>query len=122
MYNKVNKNEIRKRRHVRVRKKVQGSAEQPRLSVYRSLRHFHVQLVDDLAGKTLVGISTLDVEIKGKAKNMSSREGAKLIGALIAEKAKEKNIEKVVFDRGGMVYHGAIKELAEAAREAGLKL
>jgi large subunit ribosomal protein L18 len=121
MFNKVNRQESRARRHVRLRKKLQGTAERPRLSVYRSLKHFHVQLIDDVAGKTLVGISTLDKELSGKAKNMSSQEGAKLVGALIAQKALEKKIENVVFDRGGIQYHGAIKALADSAREAGLK-
>jgi large subunit ribosomal protein L18 len=121
MFNKINRKDSRARRHVRLRKKLEGTAARPRLSVYRSLKHFHVQLVDDIAGVTLVGASTLDKEIKGKAKNMSSQAGAKLIGALIAKKAGEKNIKAVVFDRGGIQYHGAIKALAESAREAGLQ-
>jgi large subunit ribosomal protein L18 len=121
MFNKTNRKDSRARRHVRLRKKLEGTAARPRLSVYRSLKHFHVQLVDDIAGVTLVGVSTLDKEIKGKAKNMSSQEGAKLIGALIAKKAEAKNIKAVVFDRGGIQYHGAIKALAESAREAGLQ-
>lgn len=121
MFNKLNRKESRARRHTRLRKKLEGTAERPRLSVYRSLKHFHVQLVDDIKGVTLVGVSTQDKEIAGKAKNMSSQAGAKLIGALIAKKASEKNIANVVFDRGGIQYHGAIKALAESAREAGLK-
>jgi large subunit ribosomal protein L18 len=121
MFNKLNRKESRARRHVRLRKKLEGTAARPRLSVYRSLKHFHVQLIDDIAGKTLVGVSTLDKEVAGKAKNLSSQAGAKLIGALIAKKASEKNIVNVVFDRGGIQYHGAIKALAESAREAGLK-
>ena len=121
MFTKLNRKESRARRHTRLRKKLEGTAARPRLSVYRSLKHFHVQLIDDIAGVTLVGVSTLDKEVAGKAKNMSSQQGAKLIGALIAKKASEKNILNVVFDRGGIQYHGAIKALAESAREAGLK-
>lgn len=121
MFNKLNRKESRSRRHIRLRKKLEGTAARPRLSVYRSLKHFHVQLIDDIAGVTLVGVSSLDKEIAGKAKNMSSQLGAKLIGALIAKKAAEKQIVNVVFDRGGIQYHGAIKALAESAREAGLK-
>ncbi|MES2201560.1 MAG: 50S ribosomal protein L18 [candidate division FCPU426 bacterium] len=121
MFKKLNRKESRTRRHVRLRKKLQGTPERPRLSVYRSLKHFHVQLVDDIAGVTLVGVSTLDKDVAGKAKNMSSQMGAKLIGELIAKKAQEKNISSVVFDRGGIQYHGAIKALAESARGAGLK-
>jgi large subunit ribosomal protein L18 len=121
MFSKLNRKESRARRHTRLRKKLEGTAARPRLSVYRSLKHFHVQLIDDIAGITLVGVSTLDKEVAGKAKNMSSQMGAKLIGALIAKKASEKNIVNVVFDRGGIQYHGAVKALAESAREAGLK-
>jgi large subunit ribosomal protein L18 len=121
MFNKLNRKESRSRRHIRLRKKLEGTAARPRLSVYRSLKHFHVQLIDDIAGVTLVGVSSMDKEIAGKAKNMSSQLGAKLIGALIAKKAAEKQIVNVVFDRGGIQYHGAIKALAESAREAGLK-
>jgi large subunit ribosomal protein L18 len=121
MFTKLNRKESRARRHVRLRKKLEGTAARPRLSVYRSLKHFHVQLIDDIAGKTLVGVSTLDKEVAGKAKNLSSQQGAKLVGALIAKRASEKNIVNVVFDRGGIQYHGAIKALAESAREAGLK-
>jgi large subunit ribosomal protein L18 len=121
MFNKINRKLSRARRHDRLRKKLEGNAERPRLSVYRSLKHFHVQLVDDIKGITLIGVSSLDKEIAGKAKNMSSKEGAKLIGQLIAKKAGEKNIKAVVFDRGGIQYHGAIKALADSAREAGLQ-
>ena len=121
MFTKLNRKESRARRHTRLRKKLEGTAARPRLSVYRSLKHFHVQLIDDIAGVTLVGVSTLDKEVAGKAKNMSSQMGAKLIGQLIAKKASEKNIVNVVFDRGGIQYHGAVKALAESAREAGLK-
>jgi large subunit ribosomal protein L18 len=121
MFEKIVRKEARARRHVRLRRKLQGTAERPRLSVFRSLKHFHVQIVDDIAGKTLLGLSTLDKDIKGKAKNMSSQVGAKLMGQLLAKKAADKNISNVVFDRGGLQYHGAIKALADSAREAGLK-
>ena len=121
MFKPFDRNATRTRRHQRLRKKVMGTALRPRMSVYRSLKHFHVQLIDDVAGSTLLGVSSLDPEVKGKAKRMASAEGAKLIGALVANRAKARNIETVVFDRGGILYHGAVKALAESAREAGLK-
>ena len=121
MFNKVNRQETRQRKHARLRKKIMGTSERPRLAVYRSLKHFHVQLIDDVAGLTLLGVSTQDTEIKGKAKNMANAEGAKLVGALVAKRAQEKKIQNVVFDRGGVIYHGVVKALAESAREAGLK-
>lgn len=121
MFNKIDRSEQRLARHARLRRKLQGTAERPRLAVYRSLKHFHVQLVDDIAGKTLLGVSTLDKEIKGKAKNMASSQGAKLVGELVARRAKAQSIENVVFDRGGFQYHGVVKALAESAREGGLK-
>ena len=121
MFNKVNRQETRQRKHARLRKKIMGTSARPRLAVYRSLKHFHVQLIDDVAGLTLLGVSTQDADIKGKAKNMANAEGAKLVGALIAKRAKDIKIESVVFDRGGVIYHGVVKALAESAREAGLK-
>jgi large subunit ribosomal protein L18 len=121
MFNKVNRQETRQRKHARLRKKVTGTSARPRLAVYRSLKHFHVQLIDDVAGLTLLGVSTQDADIKGKAKNMANTEGAKLVGALVAKRALDKKIENVVFDRGGVIYHGVVKALAESAREAGLK-
>jgi large subunit ribosomal protein L18 len=121
MFNKINRQESRERKHVRLRKKVMGTNARPRLAVYRSLKHFHVQLIDDVAGLTLLGVSTQDADIKGKAKNMANTEGAKLVGALVAKRAKDIKIENVVFDRGGVIYHGVVKALAESAREAGLK-
>jgi large subunit ribosomal protein L18 len=121
MFNKTNRQESRQRKHIRLRKKVMGTSARPRLAVYRSLKHFHVQLIDDVAGQTLLGVSTQDADIKGKAKNMANTEGAKLVGTLVAKRAMEKKIENVVFDRGGVIYHGVVKALAESAREAGLK-
>ncbi len=121
MFNKTNRQEARQRKHVRLRKKVSGTIERPRLAVYRSLKHFHVQLVDDVAGKTLLGVSTQDKEIKSGGKNMANTQGAKLVGALVAKRAQAQKIETVVFDRGGYIYHGVVKALADSAREAGLK-
>ena len=108
----------RERRHLRVRRKISGTAERPRLCVYRSNTNLYVQIIDDVAGNTLVSASTLDKDVKTKYAN---KEAAKELGALIAKKAKAKKIETVVFDRGGYIYHGVVKELAEAAREGGLK-
>lgn len=105
-------------RHKRVRGKISGTAEMPRLSVYRSNNHISAQIIDDVKGVTLCSASSLDKDIKGKGGN---KEGAKLVGQLIAKVALEKGIETVVFDRGGYLYHGRVKELAEGAREGGLK-
>ena len=118
MITKTNRKVERQRRHVRVRRKISGTAECPRLCVYRSNKNLFVQVIDDVAANTLVSASTLDKEIKTKHAN---KEAAKEVGALIAKRALEKNIDTVVFDRGGYIYHGVVKELAEAAREAGLK-
>lgn len=117
MITKTNRKLERERRHLRVRKKISGTAERPRLCVYRSNNNLFVQIIDDVQGITLACASTLDKEVKVKHSN---KEAAKEIGALIAKKAIEKNIKTVVFDRSGYVYHGVIKELAESAREAGL--
>ncbi|MBR6530817.1 MAG: 50S ribosomal protein L18 [Clostridia bacterium] len=105
-------------RHKRVRGKISGTAEMPRLSVYRSTNHIYAQIIDDVKGVTLCSASSLDKEIKGKGGN---KEGAKLVGQLIAKVALEKGIDTVVFDRGGYLYHGRVKEVAEGAREGGLK-
>lgn len=108
----------RERRHKRVRTKISGTAERPRLCIYRSNKNLFAQVIDDVAGITLVSCSTLDKDIKVKASN---KEAAKEVGSAIAKKAIAKKIENVVFDRSGYQYHGIIKEFAEAAREAGLK-
>ena len=108
----------RTRRHARVRTKVSGTAERPRLCVYRSNSNLYAQIIDDVAGNTLVAASTLDKEVKTKKSN---KEAAKEVGALIAKRAKAKNIKTVVYDRGGYIFHGVVKELAEAAREGGLE-
>ena len=117
MITKTNKKMERARRHARVRRKISGTAERPRLCVYRSNTNLYVQVIDDVAGNTLVSASTLDKEVKTKYAN---KEAAKEVGALIAKRALEKNIKDVVFDRGGYIYHGVVKELAEAARNGGL--
>ena len=106
------------RRHIRVRRKISGTSERPRLCVYRSNSNLYVQIIDDVAQKTLAQASTLDKEVKTKHSN---KEAAKEVGALIAKRALDKKIDTVVFDRGGYIYHGVVKELAEAAREGGLK-
>ena len=118
MITKTDRKMERTRRHIRVRRKVSGTAECPRLCVYRSNTNLYVQVIDDVAGNTLVSASTLDKEIKTKKSN---KEAAKELGALIAKKALDKNIKTVVYDRGGYIYHGVVKELAEAARAAGLE-
>jgi large subunit ribosomal protein L18 len=117
--NKESKNLKRQKRHLRIRKKVSGTPERPRLSIYRSLSNMYAQIIDDVAGKTLVAASTLDKEVN--ASNGGNKEAAKLVGELVAKRALEKGIESVVFDRSGYIYHGRVKELAEGAREAGLK-
>jgi large subunit ribosomal protein L18 len=111
------RNEIRQRVHTRIRRRLSGTTERPRLSVYRSLNHIYVQVIDDSQGVTLVSAST----VAAKAKTGGNVAAAKEIGKQIAERAKEKGIRKVVFDRGGYLYHGRIKALADAAREAGLE-
>lgn len=116
MLKKVSKNIGRQRRHIRLRKKISGTSSCPRLSVYRSNKHIHCQIIDDTTGTTLVAASSVDMKVAG-----GNIEGAKLVGAEIAKRALAKNIDTVVFDRGGYVYHGRIEALADAAREAGLK-
>ena len=117
MITKPNRKLERTRRHIRVRTKISGTQERPRLCVYRSNTNLYVQIIDDVAGKTLAQASTLDKEVKTKHAN---KEAAKEVGKLIAKRAAEKNITTVVFDRGGYIYHGVVKELADAAREGGL--
>src|SRR5690242_17978239 len=120
MFNKSGKNETRQRVHDRIRKKVMGTAERPRLNVYRSLNHIYVQLIDDLKGATLVSANSAEGK-KGERRTGGNVASAKSVGKAIAERAKDKGITKVVFDRGGYIYHGRIKALADAAREAGLQ-
>ena len=121
MLKKVNKNEMRKKRHERIRQKVYGTPEKPRLNVYRSNNHIYAQIIDDVNGHTLTSASTLDKELIEKLESTQNKEAAKLVGNLVGKRALEKGIDTVVFDRGGYVYHGRIKELADGAREAGLK-
>jgi large subunit ribosomal protein L18 len=111
--------EIRRAVHKRIRKKVYGTPERPRLCVYRSLSHIYVQVVDDTKGQTICSASTVEKDMRGKSGG--NINAAKEVGKLIAERAKEKGVDSVVFDRGGYLYHGRIKSLADAAREAGLK-
>jgi large subunit ribosomal protein L18 len=117
----LEKSKARKRRHLRVRKKITGNPESPRLNVYRSLRHIYAQLIDDNSGRTLIFASTLDPSLKEQIKSTGNKEAARLVGELLAKRALEKGIEQVVFDRGGFLYHGRIKALAEGARSQGLK-
>lgn len=112
--------ESRLHRKERIRKKVTGSTERPRLTIYKSARHMHAQIIDDSTGKTLVAASTLSKELKGKLEG-DKKESAKKVGALLAEKAKAAKIEKVVFDRNGFPYHGRVAAIADAAREGGLQ-
>ena len=114
----INRMSIRRRVHNRIRRKVSGTAERPRLAVHYSNQHIYAQVIDDAAGRTLVSASTLD---KSFEKASSNVESAQKVGALLAERAKGSNISAVVFDRGGHLYHGKVKALADAAREAGLK-
>ncbi len=121
MINKPSKNGIRLRKHVRVRKKISGTPERPRLNVFRSLKNIYVQIIDDTTGTTLVSASTIDEALKGKLTNGGNKAAAKEVGKLVAQKAVEKGIKQVVFDRGGYLYHGRVMELAEGAREGGLE-
>lgn len=121
MITKGDKNKARLRRHLRVRKKITGTAIRPRLSVFRSSKHIYAQLIDDVKGVTLASASTLDKELAGKVKNGGDVEAARQVGQLIAERAKAKGHVKIVFDRGGYLYHGRIQALADAARESGLE-
>jgi large subunit ribosomal protein L18 len=120
MLRRITKNEKRGHVHDRIRKKMQGTAERPRLNVYRSLNHIYVQVIDDLHGKTLVSASTAEGK-KEDRRTGGNVAAAKAIGKAIAERAKAKGVSQVVFDRGGYIYHGRVKALADAAREAGLK-
>ena len=120
MINKPSKNVQREKRHLRVRKRVYGTAVRPRLNVYRSEMNIYAQIINDDLGNTLVSASSLDKELKAVCPLGSNKDAAKAVGALIAKRALENGIKCVVFDRGGYIYHGRVKELAEAAREAGL--
>lgn len=121
MISKIDKNQDRKKRHLRVRLKVKGTEKAPRLCVYRSLTNIYAQLIDDVKGNTLVTASTLDKALKGKLEGKTKTEQAKAVGALLAKKAAEKGVTCAVFDRGGYLYTGRVSALADGAREGGLK-
>lgn len=121
MITKIDKNAVRQRRHARVRKHVSGTPETPRLNVYRSSKNIYVQVIDDVNGVTLTSASTLEQAVKEKIAGKTKTEAAKVVGQVAAERAKEKGIETVVFDRGGYLYTGRVQSLADGAREAGLK-
>ena len=118
MVKRINKNAMRLKRHVRVRGKISGTPECPRLNVFRSNANIYAQIIDDVNGVTLVAANTLEKDFEGATGNV---EAAKKVGAILAERAKAKGIEQVVFDRGGYIFHGRVAALAEGAREAGLK-
>ena len=118
MIQKIEKNEIRLRIHQRIRRRVRGTAERPRLAVFRSVSHIYAQVIDDAQGRTLVSASSVEKSLRTNGGNVAA---AKAIGQAVAERAKEKGIAKVVFDRGGYLYHGRVKALADAARAAGLE-
>ena len=121
MIKKIDKNQERLRRHARVRRKISGTAETPRMSVFRSLNHIYVQIIDDEKGVTLCSASTMEKSVKTKAEKLTKTEAAKLVGKTVAEKATKLGIETVVFDRGGYLYTGRVQAVADGAREAGLK-
>ncbi|MEG1870065.1 MAG: 50S ribosomal protein L18 [Oscillospiraceae bacterium] len=118
MVKKPDSNKARLKRHARVRAKISGTPERPRLNLFRSAKHIYAQLIDDLNGVTLASASTMDTSFEG---NGGNKEAARMIGKLVAERAIEKGISEVVFDRSGYIYHGRVQELAEGAREGGLK-
>ncbi len=113
--------DARKRRHQRIRAKISGTAERPRLNVFRSLEHIYVQVIDDVAGRTLASASTLDKSLESELSGKNKREQATAVGKVIAQRAKDAGISQVIFDRGGYLYHGRVKALADGAREGGLE-
>ncbi len=121
MIKKVDRNKKRQKRHLRMRNHIQGTPERPRLNVFRSASNIFVQVIDDTKGVTLVSASSIDKDLKEKAEGLNKTETAKMIGQEVAKKSLAKGIETVVFDRGGYLYHGRVKSLADGAREGGLK-
>ena len=121
MISKKSKSEIRRKKHARLRNRISGTAERPRLSVFRSNNHMYAQIIDDTVGNTLVSASTLQKEVKAELEKTNNVDAAAYLGTVIAKRAIEKGINTVVFDRGGFIYQGKIKALADAAREAGLE-
>ena len=122
MINKKDRNEIRKKRHQRIRNKISGTASRPRMNVYRSLDNIYVQFIDDVAGNTLCSASSMDAEIKAKCQEATKTEAAQMVGELAAQRAVKAGISEAVFDRGGYLYTGRVAQVAEGARAAGLKL
>lgn len=121
MIQKPNRKEARITRHYRIRRRLSGTTDRPRLCVFRSNKHIYAQIIDDTSASTLVAASTLDKELREKVEKSWNRDGARAVGALVAERARQKGISSVVFDRGGNIYHGRIAAVADAAREAGLE-
>ena len=121
MFKKESRTKIREKKHLKIRNRFSGTPERPRLSVFRSNSHMYDQIIDDTVGNTLVAASTLDKDVKAQLKFTDNIEAATLLGKVIAQKALDKGIKTVVFDRGGFIYHGKVQALAEAAREAGLE-
>ena len=121
MVSKESRQKIRAKKHMKIRNRFSGTAERPRLAVFRSNNHVYAQVIDDVAGKTLVSASTLEKDIKAELKNTDDTDAATKVGEVVAKRALEKGIKAVVFDRGGYIYHGKVKALADAAREAGLE-
>lgn len=121
MITKPDRKKVRQKKHLRIRKRIQGTLERPRLAVYRSLKHMYAQLIDDVKGVTLVSASTLEPGLREQIENGGNIDAAKKVGELLAKKAIEKGITNVVFDRGGNLYHGRVKAVAEGAREGGLQ-
>lgn len=121
MIKKQSRNEVRAKKHLKVRKRISGTPERPRMAVFRSNNHMYVQVIDDVAGHTLVSASTLQGEVKEGLEKTNNIDAAAKLGSVIAKRAIDKGIKTVVFDRGGYIYHGKVKALAEAAREAGLE-
>lgn len=121
MVSKKSRSEVREKKHLRLRNRFAGTAERPRLAVFRSNNHMYAQIIDDTVGKTLVSASTLDKEVKAEIEKTNNVDAAAYVGTVVAKKALEKGIKSVVFDRGGFIYHGKVQALADAAREAGLE-
>ena len=121
MFKKESRTKIREKKHLKIRNRFSGTPERPRLSVFRSNSHMYAQIIDDTVGNTIVAASTLDKDVKGQLKFTDNIEAATLLGKVIAQKALDKGIKTVVFDRGGFIYHDKVQALAEAAREAGLE-
>ena len=121
MVSKKSRSEVRRKKHMKLRNRFSGTAERPRLAVFRSNNHMYAQIIDDTVGKTLVSASTLDKDVKAELEKTNNVEAATVVGTVVAKKALEKGITTVVFDRGGFIYSGKVKALADAAREAGLE-